>query len=291
MSYEILYNKQFIKVEDNKFIVMVETGSNNCYDVGGRGRGRRARSWYADKWMMEYKQFASKEEILSKIESVRAEKIESGNASAESYKDDSYIYDDKNFGWHMGVTIYGKRCGTTTFNDYKNFYLTGIKQAMTIEELLERDVKVNIHLYFYKKEDVTKLDLKIKPDVTITSTQHLLDTLAEWREYYNQCTDRIHIGYESDWRVEQLKKYRAKLKPKKDRQYKTVNEFYVLESETGYFVRNTARGYKYSPYNSGGKAFIDEKSAARFQKRMRNKDIFKITKINLGDFHTATVRV
>ena len=30
MSYEIIYDKQFIKVSEDKFVPMILTGSNNC---------------------------------------------------------------------------------------------------------------------------------------------------------------------------------------------------------------------------------------------------------------------
>ena len=37
MSYEIFYKKAFIKV-NNKYIPMVNSGANNCYDIDAFGR-------------------------------------------------------------------------------------------------------------------------------------------------------------------------------------------------------------------------------------------------------------
>ena len=49
MSYEIIYDKNFIKVEqENKETVycpMIYAGSNNCYEHSYNGRERRARDW------------------------------------------------------------------------------------------------------------------------------------------------------------------------------------------------------------------------------------------------------
>lgn len=45
MSYEILYNKQFLKTQEGKYIPIILNGSNNCSERTCNGRERRARSW------------------------------------------------------------------------------------------------------------------------------------------------------------------------------------------------------------------------------------------------------
>lgn len=44
MSYEIVYNKQFLKI-DGKIIPLALYGSNNCYEPLPNGRQRREREW------------------------------------------------------------------------------------------------------------------------------------------------------------------------------------------------------------------------------------------------------
>jgi len=44
MSYEIVYNKQFLKI-DGKIIPLILHGSNNCYEILSDGRQRRKREW------------------------------------------------------------------------------------------------------------------------------------------------------------------------------------------------------------------------------------------------------
>jgi len=46
----------------------------------------------------------------------------------------------------------------------------------------------------------------------------------------------------------------------------------------GYFVKNLKRGYRYAYTSTGAKKFINEKSANKFHKSMKNKDLFKVIK-------------
>lgn len=45
MSYEIVYERQFIKTSDGLIIPFVLIGSNNCYEPVCNGYKRRCRSW------------------------------------------------------------------------------------------------------------------------------------------------------------------------------------------------------------------------------------------------------
>lgn len=41
MSYEIVYDREFIKTNDGRIIPLVLSGSNNCWTTGVSGRLRR----------------------------------------------------------------------------------------------------------------------------------------------------------------------------------------------------------------------------------------------------------
>jgi hypothetical protein len=72
MSYEIIYNKQFIKVGENAFIPMLYWGSNNCYtnemDRRGRSYQKRERNWSRMQWITGDRITASYEDMLKAVE-------------------------------------------------------------------------------------------------------------------------------------------------------------------------------------------------------------------------------
>lgn len=71
MSYEIIYNKQFVSLrKTGEVIPMLLAGSNNCYDIGLYGRnGRRSRDWSNDRYYHQKGKISEKPEaILGKLD-------------------------------------------------------------------------------------------------------------------------------------------------------------------------------------------------------------------------------
>jgi len=104
MSYEIVYSKQFIKVESG-IIPLILSGSNNCWDANNR----RERSWG-----VFFNGFAKRimpaEEIMLYIE-----KLATTSSTQEFFvKGGKWI----------------------TANELKAFYQSGIKNAKTIEQII-----------------------------------------------------------------------------------------------------------------------------------------------------------
>ena len=289
MSYSILYDKQFIKVSDNQFIPMIEAGDNNCYEATGNGR-KRARNWQLDRWVAP-NLTTSKEEILNVVEDFRNQLIE---RNTEEYKnlDESWAYKDKSFGWHCGLALYGKGTSGTSYGMFKGFYETGIKQALTIEELKEYSVNVSITTSYYSDKTIEQYGLEKRDAVSVQSTEHLIELLKEWKEYYKDCLEVITVDI-SDWAIRNIKSSRSRKRRenKRPKEYIDAHKFYVLDciGLPGYFVRNTARGFKYSSYYSSAKKFLNEKKAKSFHEKMRNKDRFEVKMIYLGDSQTIKV--
>ena len=271
MSYSILYNKQFIKVGDNLFIPMVQCGDNNVYEAAGNGR-KRARSWYNDSWIANGKTICSREEIESRINEIRDEEIKRCGNYVKEY-DENWSYQDKRFGYHTGIAIYGKHTSNTTFGNFKGFYMSGCDGALTIENLLKHDVNVCVRLpyYGYVKEEIEKKGLECKQTVYPKTTDELLNIIKEWDEYYGNRV-RYYVDFGSDWGLENIKRERSKTKQRKEKQYIQTKEYYVLEGVGG------GMGYKYAYTSTGAKKFINEKSANKFHKSMKNKDLFKVIK-------------
>ena len=97
MSYEIIYDKQFIRVSEDKFVPMILTGSNNCYDYNNR----RARSWWA--YNINGSVILTQNEMVEYAKSVRQGIIDRNNSRE---RDEWYeAYDDKSFGYWSSIAI------------------------------------------------------------------------------------------------------------------------------------------------------------------------------------------
>lgn len=282
MSYEIIYNRQFIKVDDNRVIPFLEMGSNNCYEATGSGR-KRARSWGNSYGFTNGCIIAYNDELLYNIDNYEKEIIERSKKNVEEYGD-SWAYDPKRFGYHTGISFYGRGTRSTTFSAFRSYYKNGIKTAKTIEELKEHGVQFYLTVYRWKDEDILSKGLEIKPDVTFESTEQMINTINEYEEYYGGKVSLYINLLGSDWNLVQMikDKNREKRMNRKTKEKTLTNEYFTLVSKNngGYFVRFTARGYRYSYFQSSGKKFLTEKQAEKFKSKMRNGDLFTIEKIN-----------
>ena len=138
MSYSILYRSMFVKLSDGRFIPMMEMGDNNVYDASWRGRARRSRSW-SNMNLNKGQKFFTKEEIVKYLNEWNDE----CEQQRERYRnsDDAWQRehaDKANFGFFEAIAVYGKG-GTwgTKFNDVKNIVLSGINNAITVEEAVK----------------------------------------------------------------------------------------------------------------------------------------------------------
>ena len=281
MSYSILYDKQFIKVGDNLFIPMVECGDNNVYEAAGNGR-KRARSWCNDKWIANGKTICTREDIENRVNEIRNDAIKRCEDYVKEY-DETWSYEDKRFGYHTGIAIYGKHTSKTTFGNFKGFYLSGCDGALTVEELLKYNVNVCVRLPYYNsvKEEIIKKGLQSKETVCPKTTEELINTIKEWDEYYGN-EIRYYIDFNYVWGLKNLKREKSKTKQRKEKQLIQTKEYYVLKgvgNGMGYFVKNLKYGYRYAYTDTGAKKFINEQSANKFHKSMKNKDLFQVSKV------------
>ena len=277
MSYDIIYNRQFIKVDENRVIPFLEMGSSNCYELSNR---KRARSWGNSFGFTNGEIIANNEDILKEIDDYEIRIKESCINNTKQYGE-GWEYDPKRFSYHSGISFYGKTTRNTSFSAFKSYYKNAIKEAMTIEELWENDIRISIYVYRWKDEDITSKELEIKPDVTFTSTQHMIDTINDYQTYYSNKIS-LFLRCNDGYLIERMKKRknRNKIANRKEKKRVEVNEYFVLQNDNGgYFVRNTARGYKYSFFLGGSvKTFMNEKLAENFRKKMRNSDLFTTVK-------------
>lgn len=279
MSYEIIYQKQFIKAtKDGKevFLPMIEAGSNNCYEASGKN-ARRARSWFVDTNILNGKLYGTLDEMLKRADEIRQGLIDSNKKTKEEYADWD-TYEDDRFGWFAGIAIGSGHTSKSTFGQFKGIYKTGVAKALTVEELAEAGISTIIYVYTYDSEKFEKLT-GFKPfRFSVKTNDELIKAIDEKNQILEPFKYKVSVTLDGwDGAFKRLRKKFAPIKKKKEWVY--VDEFFVLENDNGYFVKNTARGYRYSYYKTGGKKFATEKEANTFKKNMKNGDIWQVRNI------------
>ncbi len=295
MSYEVIYDKQFIKAEKNGedvFIPMLYGGSNNCIQFDRSSRGRRERSWFVLTYILKGRQFGTLAEMVKNAEDERLRIIARNEESNERYKvegNESWCdkYSDEKFGYFTSLAI-GGHTSNTSFGKYKGLFVTGCKKALTVEQLLELRVSVTIYTSIYSNESLAEFKAMGKEEFRIyPQTSAELIEKIEWAEEYLKDTKvSFYIRIDADER--QMKNIRAKMFPKtKKKELVSLDKFYVVsDSNTrAYLIKLTGRGYSYSHYGrSMAKRFATIKQAEKFAKKandkFRDEDRFVVELVN-----------
>ena len=283
MSYDIIYNRAFIKVDDKRTIPFLQAGSSNCFEASGKNP-KRSRSWENMRYHCEDSIIGNNDAILKHIDQCKADRIERCKQQVEEYKNDSWAYDDKNYGYHISVHFYGKK--NVSFNAYKSYFANGIKTAKTIEEY--NDLSINFYISVYcwdMQKDFIDKGIEYKGKQMITSTQDLIDKVKEYEDYYYPHKYSVHISaIITDYEVKYLLK---KKRTRGNRQMQTVKSAWVLKTTHSphYFTRKTKWGYKYTYQNDFAKKFKTEQQAKTFLNKFKtHKEDFEPTLIT-GEFN------
>ena len=243
MSYEIAYDKQFIKVSENQFIPMVLSGSNNCTEFTN-GHERRARSWYP--WNLGSKSVYSKEELIEYCEITRQNIIDSNNRKEK----DSWWepYSDSNFGYWVGLAI-GGSTHKTTYGRFKGIFETGCRKALTVEQLVDNYVSVIVRNVYYTKSDQDKLGLE--PFYRKVETgEELLAAIVEFNEIFKGTNQRAITSFtgmgENTTKYLRLKYFKTAKKDKVELDVK--HYFTIVTPNKEFLVRKLRNGYRYTWY-------------------------------------------
>ena len=260
MSYEILYDKQFIDLQDGRYIPFVLAGSNNCFDIGPTGRERRSRSWFA--YTPNGKFAATEKELLDFAESIRQSCIETNNRNKKDYPDwDNY--DDKKFGYFSAIAIGGRHTSTTTYGMFKGIFKTGVKKSLTVEQA--RSTVQIYHGYGIKEKCE---ELGVEPlSIYASNTADLIEALKTAEAHPVSPYISINIHEDS------LKWLRRKYFPlsKQKREKKQVDQYWAIYVKShGYLNKFTKYGFRYSQW-SNTHPFETEKQDDRMIKRAQER--------------------
>lgn len=247
MSYEIIYDKQFIKVKD-KFVPLVLWGSNNCYEYTYNGRERRERGWYNVLNYLE-KQLWTKEELLQYCENRRKEVVERIKERDGTGEPDV----EQNFGYYTSINITG-HIGNTSYKQFKGIFTGGMKRALTVEQLYEHNIRIRVVTSPYDTDKKLELCKEkgieyLEPHVPKT-TDELIEMVKKFEDNYKDTNIAWYINFVDGQYVEdKIKRVRKEIFPRKRRNSKTVetNEYYTIIAKNGqYFHRFIKYGYRYS---------------------------------------------
>lgn len=280
MSYEIIYDKQFIKLSkdnENMFVPMVLAGSSNCYDWNNR----RDRSWFP---------FSLNQNLLI-TEKDAIEYWEDSKSKIISNKSDvDHVDIESSFGYYTGIAI-GGNTYNTTYGNTLGIFKTGIKKSLTIEQLKSEGISVTISSGYYPKESREKYG--IEPFYKLVeSNDNFFEILDKYNSLFKDTPIRptVEFGGMSETRPKNLrKKYFSK--PKSEKVKKTINVFYrILINESTYFVKRSKRRLWHTRYESGAKEYLNKNIAMKTIEVLKSRGYdftFKLETVN----ETKTVLV
>lgn len=274
MSYSIIYDKQFIKVRENSFIPLILCGDNNLYE----GNGKRVRDWSVFSHILDGGIYGSLEYMLKKSEEIKANIISRNKEYNDRYKETGQEnaiceYTDDKFGWFDGIAIGGKHTSKTTYGDFVNIFKSGVKNAITIEEAIEKFyVSFRFKTSSYDDEKL-KDQLKEPVNCQIKTTEELIKKYEELSDYLKNTG--VNLCFNVSASEEFGKRVRRIKSPVQKRQKSLVPVdffFVVKDMKTNNYVAKLNRnGYSYGHSYQSAKHFAKEKEANKYVVKLNDK--------------------
>lgn len=207
MSYTILYRTMFVKVDNDRFIPLYESGDNNVWECD---LSRRARSWghyYPCGLRKDHKAlpFFAEHELLGLMESDLKEAM------------------------YCGLKVSGISC--TQEKDLMNYWRRGIKKAKTFDEFEAAGITLRVKDCNYGDE---------RPH--FSKDVHNLDELVmAWTICLEVCgtAECVPYGSVSEWAYKRLYPKKPKvIKPHSDGFVVTLNGDYITKASPRRFWAN-----------------------------------------------------
>lgn len=230
MSYQIYYDRAYIRVGD-KFIPLVNSGSNNCFEYGIHGRYKCEKNWNVQNWQRSGQFIFTETEIR------------------EIARD----YDQYNQECGMMFKSRNRCFGK---GEMERWLINGMKRAYTVEEY----VSFGNGFYLLDYSASESGQWKRYPLKTTGELLRLLDEHGGARHLELKLDDNREVF-----------RPKSDVAPRKRRSAATLSEYYVLKGSIDdrevYFAGlNRKGGFKYIPYFSASsvKPFLSETEARRY---------------------------
>ena len=281
MSYDIIYNKQFVKLrQTGEVIPMLLSGSNNCFEIGLGGRnGRRSRDWSSMRYYNRKGKLSEKPGfILENMDADLRKMIREHHGNKDEYMNAKPSDIKERFGYYASVVVGSGSCSGTSWERWRGVFANGIKHALTIEEL----DKLGVNIYFNAYGDSP--DGKPAEVGLKTERQYFIE-LKKWREWQVKSEKSFSLSFTPHSTDAVLSRLHAdKHRTPKEKTSVEQDHYFALVDEGGNeLLRYTSRGYRYS-YHQSGKHYRTEVEAEKYRKKLvedkRYKaDIWKVKKI------------
>lgn len=256
MSYEIVYERVFVKVPigvETCVLPLVLTGSNNCYEAGGRGRDRRERDWGL---------LAVKKSEFQERYGIPVVILDDADEYVEQFINDE---DDSEFFKYNGKWVDGA--------SFRRFWNNGLKNAMTIEEINEkRRYNTAISVFFVHRDNDS--DYNTLGCQTSEQLAKALIKAGDRKMLNNDGHVIVRFDEEDILKREKLKdKHKSPTKGTKN-WLKEQGYAYVLQKDGTYIQKLTARSIYTCYSKSIARQFKDEKTAQKWKEDLYTKRTF-----------------
>ena len=287
MSYDVYFNRQFIRVTDTKCVMMFQTGSSSMRNENGG----ISRSW--DSHRIDGGLLVSKENILHYFEDILKDRLHSdiGYLSTDKVLSESEKLEaiKKGFSSWGGTVYAGKK--HLPYSQVVGYYTNGIKHALTVEELRELGVNICVLVSTYDEKEIKSKGLPILERKYPKTSEELLAILTAHQLLYG-CHNYTCVDWVGEWAVEALIKKRRQRKNTSNvqREYITQDHYFALTvtHTCHYLHRILKNGYSYNNSPGPAKKFSAEGEAQRFVEKY--KDRLSLTVVRINQSHSFLKR-
>lgn len=222
MSYHIYYRSLFIKLADNEYIPIFQSGDSNTVYVNSN---KKCRDWGNHR--LNGKTICSKQEILDYPKQLR-----NGVKGHPEYSDES-------FGWFTCLAIHPKHTTATSYKSFENLFINGIKKAKTIEYLKKFNIHLIMSVFVFDDVLFKESGLEKYNGVLITE-ENPADQIEFYLNYYKDSGASVSFKF-SETNIDRIFEHQ-KAERLVGRIVKKTNltNYFVLkpiEENLGYFVR------------------------------------------------------
>lgn len=256
MSYTIFYRSLFVKTRENKYIPIVESGDNNCYEIASN---RRARSWASVRLTEDPVLSLTANEIMAGVERWidNAKERNIGRPIDVFDKTSRPITErdvEEGFGNYDGLAIGNANWSKTSAQTVRNFFKRGIKQAVDFKD-------VDLEVWWYAYTDDRK---DVKTERRYPKTE---DELLEMFEEAKRENCYPYFSFLNPWSVERIFEQR-KLDRIINQERKEKTKGYVVTINGYYFTRMASRQFRYDYGLHWAHVYATRKAAEKMQQRI-----------------------
>lgn len=237
MSYTIVYDKRFLKIDD-KIIPLVLSGSNNCWEGTYGGRQRRVRDWNT--------LYGGRNSNIAYPVEVLMEKVKGmcGCSCEEHFMQNGKWVDD------AGLI---------------RFVENGIKHAKTIEEMKETYYFGDMYGYFSVWD---KSDNHMENYVEVFTSEDVRQFLMDVDERLARRVEGEEIYFCLRYHDEKFRMREKQIRTPKER----LSNYYAIRvNECGYLTKVTRSKLRYTSLCGLTKQFKTEKQAIRYMEKLKDR--------------------